>query len=117
MITRGIIGILATTGLAACVAPSQASAPVDRAIEVPVDLNGTAFTAQIAPGAPGHAITAAGAVPVQGAAITVRPTSYDQGKLAKDVAATACTKTSRVFNPNAIGTFIGDAWQFRGACA
>ncbi|MDZ4096995.1 MAG: hypothetical protein U1D35_19035 [Paracoccaceae bacterium] len=117
MITRGIIGILATTGLSACVAPSQAAAPVGRAIEVPVNLNGTAYTAQIAPGPSGHAITAAGAVPTHGASITVRPTAFDQGKLAKDVAASACTKTSRAFNPTAIGTYTGDAWLFRGACA
>ncbi|MGB8815403.1 MAG: hypothetical protein WCC57_19670 [Paracoccaceae bacterium] len=121
MRASGIIGMVAAAALSACAPATQVSAPVGQAIEFPVDFNNATYIAKIAPGPAGEAITAAGAVPVQGATIRVRPAGEPfetfEGKLAKDVAAAACTSQGRRFNPTAIGDFAEAEWIFRGACA
>ncbi|MEH7827284.1 hypothetical protein [Gemmobacter denitrificans] len=79
--------------------------------------DGASFSAQVAPGAPGHALTRMGAVPVSGNSIIVSPFGFDQGRRAKDLARQACEQARGRFQPRAVGRFAQGAWIFEGGCA
>lgn len=109
--------------LAACAA-SPGAGPSGTATggSFPVTVDGAAFAATVAPGAPGLRPTADGGVPVAGMTVSVRregaALGLDEGKLAKDAARAGCEAARGRFDGRAFGAYAGGGlWQFAGACA
>ena len=104
-------------------APGAAVAgPVVAGQPVPVTLDGAGYAAAIAPGAPGHRLTARGAAPVAGLTVTVTrqgaAIGNSEGWPAKQVAEAACHAGGRRFDGAALGRYAAPgAWVFAGACA
>lgn len=110
--------------LAACAAAPGAVGPAGTATggSFPVTVDGVAFAATVAPGAPGLRPSANGGVPVAGMTVSVRregaALGLDEGKLAKDAAAAGCAAAQGRFDGRAFGAYAGAGiWQFAGACA
>ena len=104
-------------GLSACVstpAPQKGSALAGAYAVAYGEGN---YAAQLGAGPMGHALTGAGAAPVQGLTVTVSPLGMDQGRRAKAVAAEACAQANGRFQPQAVGRFAQGAWVFEGGCA
>lgn len=114
-----LISMGMAAGLSACVAaPAPVRGPVPT--EGPsrtVMHQGVAFQTKLLAGRPGKALTAAGAVPVQGLAVAVAPFGPDQGRMAKEVARIACSEAGGRYQSQAVGVFAGGAWVFEGGCA
>lgn len=105
-------------GLSACVGtPASQEGAAAQAGAFAVMHEGGSYQAQILAGAPGHALTRAGAQPVPGMTVTVQPLAMDQGRRAKAVAAEACAQARGQFQPQAVGRFAQGAWVFQGGCA
>lgn len=117
--------VIGAAMLAACVAPSDAASPrggAAQAGERPVTVEGQAFLARIAPDGPGLQLTAQGAKPVPGRAVSVTRAgsslAFDEGALAKKAARAGCEAAGGRFQDRAIGGYDRTgAWLFRGACA
>ncbi|WP_151718007.1 hypothetical protein [Gemmobacter serpentinus] len=116
------LGVMAA-GLSACVA-TQPSGPVGPGAGASAQSGsftlthaGADYPAQVMPGPAGHALTRAGAAPVMGQTVRVGALRFDQGRLAKDVAAGACAQAKGRFQPQAVSRFEAGAWIFEGACA
>ncbi|MDB6454363.1 hypothetical protein [Falsirhodobacter sp. 20TX0035] len=106
------IRIMAVLALAGCSA--EAARPPAPSLQ---DGN---FVSVLQPAGLGHSITRKGVVPVQGMTMaiynTVDPLGYDDGKLAKDVAARACANRMLRFDPTVVGKYQAPNWVFEGAC-
>ena len=116
------LGVMAA-GLSACVA-TQPSGPVGPGAGASAQSGsftlthaGADYPAQVMPGPAGHALTRAGAQAVAGQTVRVGALRFDQGRVAKDVAAQACTQAKGRFQPQAVGRFEAGAWLFEGGCA
>jgi len=107
------IGIIAALSVAGCTAATPARPPA------PTLQDGN-FVSVLQPAGVGHSITREGIVPVSGMTMAiynpVEPLGYDDGKLAKDVAARACANRTLRFNPVVIGKYQAPNWVFEGAC-
>lgn len=115
------VPVLGFAALSACVA-APVAAPAGRAGLQAVTVDGIAFDATIAPGGPGMVLTAQGARPVNGLAVTVRRSggalAMDEGALAKKAARAGCAAAGGRFSDAAIGAYDrAGGWVFAGACA
>jgi hypothetical protein len=117
----GIISVLGMGVLSACGGTPVASR-LDPA-QATVTVDGAAFVADVAPGPAGEVLTAAGARPTAGLAITVARADgaalgAADGAIAKRAAVAACDDAGGRFVPGAIGRpQATGAWVFNGACA
>ncbi|WP_128253663.1 hypothetical protein [Falsirhodobacter deserti] len=106
------LGIIALLALAGCA--EQAERP-----PAPTMQDGS-FVSVLQPAGIGSTITGKGVVPVTGMTMAIynpaNPLGYDDGKLAKDVAARACANRMLRFNPDVIGRYEAPNWVFEGAC-
>jgi ABC-type glycerol-3-phosphate transport system substrate-binding protein len=104
--------IAALLALAACGGKDQveavAAAPVMASDAAEVKVGGVAFTADLQPTATGSSLTISRANP---------PMTYDEGALAKQVAAQFCAGRGKRLAPWSMGQFIGTGWSFNGGCA
>ncbi len=112
--------VLCTTGIAGCgTTPASQPAPLARAAQVPVSVQGEAYLVDIAPGPDGTALSGGQVVRVAGMTLRVLPDgalTNSDGRLAKAVAEQGCTANGMRFNPLAQGRYVGGAWSFPGAC-
>jgi len=113
--------MLGLAALSACVA-APVAAPAGRSGQQTVMVDGIAFDASIGPGGPGMVLTADGARPVNGMAVSVRRSggalAMDEGALAKKAARAGCAAAGGRFNEPAIGAYDrAGGWVFAGACA
>ena len=122
------VAALACLCLGACVGGGAGqggkAAPAARPGVYQASVKGDAFLGEVRAAGPGKALTAAGAVPVLGHAVTVRnatqftPIGPDAGAAAKRGARALCAEAGGRFNEQAIGRHDGaGAWVFAGACA
>lgn len=108
--------------LTACAPVAGRPTAAAAAAGVAVSREGATYLADLRPGPAGEALTRRGAVPVEGLGIAVRRSGtslrYDEGAVAKAVAAEACAMQGGRHNPTAIGRYAGaGTWVFAGACA
>ncbi len=118
MNARPLISMGMAAGLSACVAaPAPEAAAPAKAGDYAVSQGAAVYPARIGPGTSGHQLTSAGARPVAGQTVTVGALGFDQGRLAKTVAAAACADARGRFQPQAVGRYDRGAWIFEGGCA
>ena len=123
VLTLGLMAACApvATRPAAVSGGSASGGPVT-AGPVQVGVEGQSFAVTIAAGAPGVALTRAGAVPVAGNRISVTrggsPLGQADGAMAKRAARQGCEAQGGRFNAAALGRHAGSGiWSFDGGCA
>lgn len=121
----GAVAGLSALALAGCVAAPAKVSGLGDAPKAPqaVTLDGQSYSVALGARGTGTMLTAAGARPVQGRALTVSgagaPMAQDQGAVAKRAARAGCDAAGGRFQDTALGAFdrAGQAWVFAGACA
>lgn len=107
---RSALVLTALCALSACGGKDGDAAPVPLAASGPseVKLQGVSYLADLQPNATGSLLTITRPDPAM---------TYDEGAVAKQVAAQFCAGRGKRLAPWALGTFSGAAWAFDGGCA
>lgn len=118
---RAVAGF-SLVAVAGCIANVPDATVPTRSGEHRVAVDGVAFVARIAPGAPGMILTAEGARPVAGNTLRVSregaALAMHEGAIAKKAARAGCAAAGGRFAEQAIGGYeTAGVWSFPGACA